>query len=174
MHFPALWSNKFPNLSPGLTEIIINLKLTKLISPSFCWLNVGMSVLLLFLVSILLLQTMLFLMWVCWLSKQYQKITRMWRRWWGTPKNICLAFIDKLEKQLFVTKNCWSGPIKSVRVLTFTMLYLKKIEKKTWRYHYFTPAYQKSWWYDLLFLRYRVWQTEIGNYGSFTLLPPPL
>ena len=50
----------------------------------------------------------------------------------------------------------------------------KKIEKKTWRYHYFTPAHQKSWSYDLLFLRYRVWQTEIGNYGSFTLLPPPL
>ena len=26
--------------------------------------------------------------------------------------------------------------------------------------------YQKPWWYDLQFLRYRVWQTEIGNYGS--------
>ena len=47
------------------------------------------------------------------------------------------------------------------------MLYFfKKIKKKTWRYHYFTPMYQKSWWYDLQFLRYRVWQTEIGNYGS--------
>ena len=28
-------------------------------------------------------------------------------------------------------------------------------------------VYQKSSWYDLWFLRYRVWQTEIGNYGSF-------
>ena len=33
---------------------------------------------------------------------------------------------------------------------------------------------QKPWWYDLQFLRYRVWQNEIGNYGkSFALLPPP-
>ena len=49
-----------------------------------------------------------------------------------------------------------------------TMLYfLKKLRKNICRYHYFTPVYQKSWWYDLQFLRYRVWQTEIGNYGSF-------
>ena len=35
-------------------------------------------------------------------------------------------------------------------------------------------VYQKSWWYDLQFLRYRVWQTEIGNYRSFSpLLPTP-
>ena len=35
-------------------------------------------------------------------------------------------------------------------------------------------VYQKSWWYDLQFLRYRVWQTEIGNYRSFfPLLPIP-
>ena len=38
--------------------------------------------------------------------------------------------------------------------------------------------YQKSWWYDLSFLTYGVWQTEIGNYGSFFAhllnLPPPL
>ena len=34
--------------------------------------------------------------------------------------------------------------------------------------------YPKSWWYDLHFLRYRVWQIEISNYGSFfTLLHPP-
>ena len=33
--------------------------------------------------------------------------------------------------------------------------------------------HQKTW-YDLQFLRYRVWKTEIGNYGSFFafLLPP--
>ena len=49
-----------------------------------------------------------------------------------------------------------------------TVLYfLKKLRKNICRYHYFTPVYQKSWWYDLQFLRYRVWQTEIGNYGSF-------
>ena len=69
-------------------------------------------------------------------------------------------------KNNHLLKNCWSGPIKNVRILIFSMLYfLKKIKKNTWRYHYFTSAYQKSWWYDLQFLRYRVWQTEIGNYG---------
>ena len=51
----------------------------------------------------------------------------------------------------------------------------KKIKKNTWRYHYFIPVYQQSSWYDLQFLRYGVWQTEIGNYGSFfTLLPSPI
>ena len=51
---------------------------------------------------------------------------------------------------------------------------LKK--KNTWKYHYFKPAYQKSW-YDLQlqFLRCRVWKTDIGTYGSFFpfLSPPP-
>ena len=47
------------------------------------------------------------------------------------------------------------------------------IKKNTWRYHCFTPVYLKYWWYDLQFLRYRVWQTEIGNYGSFFALTPP-
>ena len=42
------------------------------------------------------------------------------------------------------------------------------------RYHYFIPVYQQSSWYDLQFLRYRVQQTEIGNYGSFFALLPPL
>ena len=37
-----------------------------------------------------------------------------------------------------------------------------KRKKSTWRYHYFTPVYQK------------VWQTEIGNYGSFFALLHPL
>ena len=37
---------------------------------------------------------------------------------------------------------------------------------------YFTPVCQKSWWYDLPFLRYREWQTEIGNYWSFFALLP--
>ena len=50
----------------------------------------------------------------------------------------------------------------------------KKIKKNTWRY-YFTPVYQKYWWYDPQFLRYRVWMTEIGHYESFyALLPLPI
>ena len=55
------------------------------------------------------------------------------------------------------------------------MLYFfKKIKKNTWRYHYFAPAYQKYWWYYLQFLRYRLWQTDIGNFWSFFAhLPHP-
>ena len=69
----------------------------------------------------------------------------MWRRC-GTTQNYFLAFTDELEKQIL----------------------------KTWRYHYFTPVYQNSWWYDLKFLRYRVWQTEIGKmFCSFTPLKTP-
>ena len=74
-------------------------------------------------------------------------------------------------KNNYLLKNCWSGPIKNVRILIFTLLYfLKKIKKNTWRYHYFTPVYQKSWWYDLQFLRYRVCETEIGYYKWFFVL----
>ena len=51
---------------------------------------------------------------------------------------------------------------------------IKKIiiikKKNTWRYHYFIPVCQQSSWYDLEFFRYRVRQTEIGNYGSFFAL----
>ena len=32
---------------------------------------------------------------------------------------------------------------------------------------------QKSWWYDLHVLKYRVWQTQIGNYESFFAFLPP-
>ena len=28
------------------------------------------------------------------------------RRTWDRPQNFCLLFIDELEKQLFVEKNC--------------------------------------------------------------------
>ena len=36
------------------------------------------------------------------------KITHMWRRW-GKPQNFCLAFIDELEKQLFIKKTVEVG-----------------------------------------------------------------
>ena len=58
-----------------------------------------------------------------------------------------------------------SGPTKNVRILIFTMLHFLKNIKKNIRY--FTPAYQKSWWYDPKFLRYWVWLAEISNYLSF-------
>ena len=74
-------------------------------------------------------------------------------------------------KNNYLLKKLLSRPIKSVRILIL-QCGIKKT-KNPWRYHYFTPAYQISWWYDLQFLRYRVCQTEIGTYGSFffPLLP---
>ena len=81
--------------------------------------------------------------------------------WWTWKANIYL-------------KNCWSEPIKNKIILISTMLHLKiKNKKNTWRYHYFTPVQQKSWWYDLHFLRYRAWQNEIGSLWSFFALLPP-
>ena len=51
--------------------------------------------------------------------------------------------------------------------------FLKNKEKDLEISLFHTPVYQKSWWFDLQFLWYWVWQTEISNYGSlFTLLPP--
>ena len=47
------------------------------------------------------------------------------------------------------------------------MLYFfQKNKKNACRYNYFTPLYQNSWSYDLQFLRYRMWQTEIMGYFS--------
>ena len=48
---------------------------------------------------------------------------------------------------------------------------LKKKKKINWWYHYLTTVYQKSWWYDLQFLRYRVWQTEISNFRPIHFWP---
>ena len=45
-------------------------------------------------------------------------------------------------------KELWSGRIKNVRILIFITYFFKK---KWRRYHYFTPVYQKFWWYDLQF-----------------------
>ena len=38
-------------------------------------------------------------------------------------------------------------------ILIFSMLNFLKKKKNTWRCHYFTIVYQKSWWYDLQLLR---------------------
>ena len=49
----------------------------------------------------------------------------------GTPQNFCLAFIDELEKQLFIKKTIEVGPIKNVRILIFAMLHFLKKYRKT-------------------------------------------
>ena len=33
---------------------------------------------------------------------------------------------------------------KNLRIVIFTMFFLKRIKKKPWRSHYFIPVYQKS------------------------------
>ena len=72
----------------------------------------------------------------------------------------------------YLLKN-WRSEPKKVRVLML-LLHFFLIEKHTLRYD-FTHVYLKSWWYDLQFLRIRVWQTKISNYGSvFILLTPTL
>ena len=45
----------------------------------------------------------------------------MWIRW-GTTQNFFLVFVDEFEKQIFITKNYWSGPIKNKIILIFTKL----------------------------------------------------
>ena len=73
----------------------------------------------------------------------------------------------------YLLKN-WRSEPKKVIVLML-LLYFFLIEKHTLRYD-FTHVYLKSWWYDLQFLRIRVWQTKISNYGSVfvVLIPHPL
>ena len=92
----------------------------------------------------------------------------------GTPQNLCLAFIYELEKQLFIKKTVKWANKKCKNFNIYNVVFFQTNKEKHWRYHYFTSPYQKSWWYDLQFLRYRVRQTEIGNDGSFfALLPRP-
>ena len=62
-------------------------------------------------------------------------------------------------------KNCWSGPVKKIRSLIFTMLhFFKKIKKNIWKYHYFTPVHQKSLGRDRLKL------VILGYFMPFCLL----
>ena len=76
-------------------------------------------------------------------------------------------------------KQCWNRSIKNGRILEFKMLFKKKKEKKknTKRYH-ILHLWTKNL-DDMIYSSWdRVWQTEIGNYGSFfpfTCLPsnPP-
>ena len=96
------------------------------------------------------------------------------QRKWGTPQNLCLAFIYELEKQLFIKKTVKWANKKCKNFNIYNVVFFQTNKEKHWRYHYFTSPYQKSWWYDLQFLRCRVRQTEIGNDGSFfALLPRP-
>ena len=96
----------------------------------------------------------------------------------GTPQNLCLTFIDELEKQLFTKKNCWNEPIKDVRISIFKMYSysswdiecdrLKLVSmghlKNAWRYYRFTHEYHK--WHHFM---YGSWDMECNghNFLSF-------
>ena len=83
-----------------------------------------------------------------------------------SPENHLRIFVWHLLMNLknnYLLKNFWSGSIKNVRILIFTIMYFLKKNKEKHLEIYFTSVYKKSWLYDLQFLRYRVWQTEIDN-----------
>ena len=64
------------------------------------------------------------------------KFTHMWRRW-GTPHNVFLAFIDKLEKQIIIKRTVEVGQQKTNNFNIYNVaFFLKKITKNTCRYHY--------------------------------------
>ena len=76
-----------------------------------------------------------------------------------------------LKNNYLFKKNSWSVT-KHKNFNIYNVVFFNKIKKNTCRHHYFTPGYQKSWWYDLQFLKYGAWQTEISNCGSFLALLP--
>ena len=92
----------------------------------------------------------------------------------GHTSEFLFGIFDELEKQLLI-KKLMNWAKNNVRILILMLyFFLKKIEKHAWRYD-FTHVYLKSWWYDLQFLRIRVWQTKVGNYVSaFNLLTATL
>ena len=47
-----------------------------------------------------------------------------------------------------------------------------KNETNTWRYHHFTPVYQKSWSYATLFLRYGTTDNYFSFWGIFSPFTP--
>ena len=85
-------------------------------------------------------------------------------------ENFSLEFFDELEKQLLIKKLMkWAK--QNVRILILMLYFFKN--RKTHLQIWFYTCVSKIWWYDLQFLRIRVWQTKIGNYGSvFALLTP--
>ena len=83
--------------------------------------------------------------------KIWAKIYKIWKCF--EKQQVCTIFThNKWPEQVM-------GPIKSVRILIFTVLYFFKF--------FFSHAYQKSW-YDIQFLRYRAWY-----FGHFLPFCPP-
>ena len=105
-------------------------------------------------------------------SNDKANITHMWKRW-GKSQNFFVALIDNLKNNYLLKKLLKWANEKCKNFNIYNVVFEKKNKEKYLRYHYFTPVYQTSQLYDLQILKYRVWQTEIGNCGSFLALLPP-
>ena len=81
---------------------------------------------------------------------------------WHLPMNLKHKY---LFKKLFK----WANK-KQNNFNIYNAEFFLKIKKNTWRYHYFTPVYQKSRWYDLQFLRQRL---QLVIFGHFLSIYPP-
>ena len=83
----------------------------------------------------------------------------MWRKW-GTTQNSFQHLPINLKNKYLLKK------------------LLKWTNKKQNNFNIYNPAFLlkkfkiNTWWHDLQFLRYRVWQPEIGNNRSFFALIP--
>ena len=88
----------------------------------------------------------------------------MWRRW-GTTWIFFWHLLINLKNKYLKKLLEWANKKQNNFII-----YNAAFFENTWRYHYFTHVYQKFWWYDSQFLRYR--QTEIGNFRSFFALSP--
>ena len=88
---------------------------------------------------------------VCLSTRSKKENTQMWRRW-GKPNSVWHLLMDLKKNYLLKKLSKWANK-KCKTFNIHNVVFLKKIKKNYWRYHYFTPVYQKSWWYDLQFLR---------------------
>ena len=79
---------------------------------------------------------------------------------------LCHLLMNLKNNYLLKKLSKWANK-KRKNFNIYNVVFLKKIKKNIWKYHYFAPVHPKSWWYDLQFLRYRMWRTEIGNFGLF-------
>ena len=91
------------------------------------------------------------------------KITHIWRRW-GTPQYFCLSFINEIERQLFIKKNCWSfwshfRVIFVILAMFCPFTSLANVKIKIWK-KYKTPG-------DITLLHMRTINEDHMMYGSW-------
>ena len=84
-----------------------------------------------------------------------------------------MAFIDELEKRLFIKKNCWSGPIKKCKTFNIYNVFFWKNKRKHLELSLFYTCVPKILMIWFTVLEIIVWQTKIGSYESFFALLPP-